>query len=76
MKQSQIKVFYPQSKKMDMTVRSFSPTKACDKLQEVLDPDTADKARSAFRSLRRLGGSSLTFIASGRRIKVELAHAA
>ena len=73
-KQNQIKVFKPNSKQADFTVRSVTVEAGSRKLGEVLDQDAAKKATQAFRSLKRLGAESMSFRHGNRRMKIELAQ--
>jgi len=74
-RQNQIKVFKPNSKQADFTVRSVTPQAGARRLEEVLGDKVARKASQAFDSLQKLGADSLVFHAANRKIKVELAHA-
>ena len=75
-KQNEIKVFKPRSKQAHFTVRSVTPSQGVKKLAELLDKGAADKVEQAFNSLSNMGADSLNFHYNGRKIKVELAHAA
>ncbi len=74
-RQHQIKVFRPNSKQADYTIRSVAPESGCKALQERLGDRVARRAREAFNSLESLGADSLVFRENGRKIKVEAAHA-
>ncbi len=73
MRLAEIKVFKPNSKQADYTIYHMRPEEAVKKLGSELNMDAASKARSAFRSLKRLGAESLVFRDSGRKIKVQVA---
>lgn len=70
-----IKVFKPNSKQADFTVRSVTPKAGSEALQSELGDEVGAQALAAFKSLERLGADSMTFRAMDRKIKVELAHA-
>lgn len=75
-RQNEVKVFRPNSKQADFTVRHPMADKVIKKLGEVLDPEASKKAAQAFKSLQDIGAESLAFRYKGRKIKVEVAQAA
>jgi hypothetical protein len=75
-RQNEVKVFKPNAKQADFTVRGVAIESIVRKLALEVGDDAAPKVRSAFRSLKRLGAESLTLRVGDRRYKVQVAKAA
>jgi len=73
-RQNQIKVFKPNSKRADFTIRSVTPQAGAKRLQDELGDKLGELAERGFRSLATLGAETMTFHAAGRKIKLMAAH--
>lgn len=73
-RQNLIKVFKPNSKRADFTIRSITPQAGARRLQDELGDQVGELAESGFRSLEALGAETMTFHAAGRKIKLMAAH--
>ena len=72
-KQNEIKVFKPNSRQADFTVKSVTTEQGVKQLGQELGQEEAGKVRKVFRSLKQLGAESMVFHSQGRKIKVQIA---
>ena len=72
-RQNQIKVFKPNSKQADFTVRSVTPEAGAKALGDKMDPEAASRALRGFKTLKAMQADSLSFRHGDRKVKIELA---
>lgn len=68
---TEITVFRPQSRQRDFTLKSMIPAQTVDALAERLGKEAGDKAKSAMRSMDRLGSDLLQIRLDDRRIRIK-----
>lgn len=72
-RQHTIKVFKPHAKQTDFTIRSVTAKGGVELLATELGPEEAKRVQSAFRSLKSLGGESMSFRTADGQRKVRVA---
>lgn len=72
-RQHTIKVFKPNDKRCDFTIRSVTAKGGVDRLASELGPNEAKRVQSAFRSLKALGGETMSFRTEDGSRKVRVA---